>query len=419
MNELEKQRLKVKRAKKMYPPGTRIELLVMGNDPHPVQSGTRGTVRQVDDLGILHCDFDDGRHLGIIPGEDAFRPLMQSEIEAEQREKEEYANENKTDIAKAREAIRKSKESGYGISAPIKTEKGTIVIDRGETSTSLYIKEIAEKLEGRPVKSSIFEFEKTEDAEKAAVVYLAENRYPDKGECRVIRANEDRRPENRLKLTEKETEEQLKRNEREYKNSVHNDVTGEDAGYEIFGNQIMMYIDDNAYDNDGAKMFYRYESKTVEEAKQAVKEYMVKGKLPEMAIWNDREIDCGSHLVSIPGEDSFRPTMQTEIESDQGIKDEYVDFGDGCQIRLPEKPINCSRLGYFDELEEDCWQLVKQYCATFGIELLPQEDGEAPISFDIAKGIQDYILEQLQEAGVRFNFEAQETDDAEEPAQSM
>ena len=71
----------------------------------------------------------------------------------------------------------------------------------------------------------------------------------------------------------------------------------------------------------------------------------------------------------------------------------YVNFGHACQIKLPEKPINCSRLGYFDELEEECWHLVKQYCATFGIELMPQEDGEAPISFDIAKGIQDYILE--------------------------
>ena len=100
-------------------------------------------------------------------------------------------------------------------------------------------------------------------------------------------------------------------------------------------------------------------------------------------------------------------------------KEEYVNFGDGCQIKLPEKPINCSRLGYFDELEEECWHLVKQYCATFGIEFMPQEDGEAPISFDIAKGIQDYILEQFEDAGVRFNFEAQETDEAEDPAQSM
>ena len=187
MNDLEKQRRMAKRMKKMFPPGTRIELLMMGNDPHPVRSGTRGTVRHVDDTGTLHCDFDDGRTLGLIPEEDAFRPLIPSEIEAEQREKEEYA-----------------------------------------------------------------------------------------------------------------------------------------------------------------------------------------------------------------------------------------DFGDGCKIRLPEKPVDCSRLGYFDELEEECWRLVKQYCATFGIEMLPQEDEEAPISFDIAKGIQDHILEQFQESGVQFKFERQEEETAgEEPVQSL
>ena len=129
--------------------------------------------------------------------------------------------------------------------------------------------------------------------------------------------------------------------------------------------------------------------------------------------------DDGRLLGVVPGEDSFRVLTQSEIEAEQREKEEYVDFGDGCQIKLPEKPVNCSSLGYFDELEEECWRLVKQYCATFGIELLPQEDGEAPISFDIAKGIQDYILEQFEEAGVRFNFEAQETDEAEDPAQSI
>ena len=129
--------------------------------------------------------------------------------------------------------------------------------------------------------------------------------------------------------------------------------------------------------------------------------------------------DNGLAIGVVPGEDSFRVLTESEIMAEQKAKEEYVNFGDGCQIKLPEKPINCSRLGYFDELEEECWHLVKQYCATFGIEMQPQEDGEAPISFDIAKGIQDYILEQFEDAGVRFNFEAQETDEAEDPAQSM
>ena len=50
-------------------------LLGMGNDPNPVESGTRGTVRAVDDIGTLHCDFDNGRSLGVVPGEDSFRML--------------------------------------------------------------------------------------------------------------------------------------------------------------------------------------------------------------------------------------------------------------------------------------------------------------------------------------------------------
>lgn len=67
--------------KKAYPPGTRVMLLNMGNDPHPVEPNTKGTVKVVDDLGTLHCDFDNGRSLGLIPGEDSFRKLTNKEIE--------------------------------------------------------------------------------------------------------------------------------------------------------------------------------------------------------------------------------------------------------------------------------------------------------------------------------------------------
>lgn len=69
-----------------YPPGTRIMLLGMGNDPNPVESGTRGTVRVVDDIGTLHCDFDNGRSLGVVPCEDSFRKLTDEELAEEQAE---------------------------------------------------------------------------------------------------------------------------------------------------------------------------------------------------------------------------------------------------------------------------------------------------------------------------------------------
>ena len=87
-----------------------------------------------------------------------------------------------------------------------------------------------------------------------------------------------------------------------------------------------------------------------------------------------------------------------------------MDFGDDCQIVIPKEPIDCSKLGYFDELESECWDLVKGYLAKFGIELLPNEDGETPMSDYIVKGVQDKIVELLQESGVQFKFEQDETE---------
>ena len=65
----------VKRMKNTYRPGTRIELDYMGDDPRPILPGTKGTVRIVDDMGTVHCDFDNGRRLGLSPGEDVFHIL--------------------------------------------------------------------------------------------------------------------------------------------------------------------------------------------------------------------------------------------------------------------------------------------------------------------------------------------------------
>lgn len=76
-----------------------------------------------------------------------------------------------------------------------------------------------------------------------------------------------------------------------------------------------------------------------------------------------------------------------------------IPFGDGCKISIPEQSIDCSKIGYFDELEYDCWELVKTYCGYLGIEIVSGE-----ISFDIAKGIQDRIIEQFQKAGVQFKL---------------
>ena len=123
--------------------------------------------------------------------------------------------------------------------------------------------------------------------------------------------------------------------------------------------------------------------------------------------------DNGRTLALDPELDSFRKLTGEEIAEEKQPK-KVVDFGDDCQIVLPDEPIDCSRLGYFDTLEYECWDLVKKYCDHLGIEILPDEDGEEAVNFYITKQLQDKILEGLQEVGVQFKFEEQIEDESEE-----
>ena len=50
MNKFEAERRFAQRMKDNYPPGTRIMLLQMGDDPRPFEPNTRGTVAVVDDM---------------------------------------------------------------------------------------------------------------------------------------------------------------------------------------------------------------------------------------------------------------------------------------------------------------------------------------------------------------------------------
>lgn len=63
----------VNRLKNQYTSGTRIELLSSMNDIQPIESGSKGTVIAVDDIGTIHMRWDNGRGLGLIPGEDHFK----------------------------------------------------------------------------------------------------------------------------------------------------------------------------------------------------------------------------------------------------------------------------------------------------------------------------------------------------------
>ena len=93
LNEYERQCRIAESTKKLYPPGTRIELINMKDPYAPVTSGTRGTVKFVDSMGTIFPEWDNGRSLGVVPSEDSFRKLTQEEIETENQSKSEVEDE--------------------------------------------------------------------------------------------------------------------------------------------------------------------------------------------------------------------------------------------------------------------------------------------------------------------------------------
>lgn len=59
----------------MVKKGDRIELVHMGEDPDPIRSGARGTVKGVDDAGHVLVQWDNGRTLNLLPNIDSYRIL--------------------------------------------------------------------------------------------------------------------------------------------------------------------------------------------------------------------------------------------------------------------------------------------------------------------------------------------------------
>ena len=75
MNDWEMLRRTAERLRKNYPSGTRVRLIQMGSDPHPDPPGTEGTITFIDDCATVHVNWDNGRTLGLVWGEDTFEKV--------------------------------------------------------------------------------------------------------------------------------------------------------------------------------------------------------------------------------------------------------------------------------------------------------------------------------------------------------
>lgn len=64
----------VERIRRMYPAGTRVELVSM-DDPQAPPAGTKGTVIGVDDTGSLLMRWDNGSGLNVIWQQDVVRKV--------------------------------------------------------------------------------------------------------------------------------------------------------------------------------------------------------------------------------------------------------------------------------------------------------------------------------------------------------
>lgn len=71
---------KVELLRQRYPEGTRICLDHM-EDICPVESGTKGTIIGVDDIGSIMVKWDNGRTLNLLPDEDKFHTIKQEQTE--------------------------------------------------------------------------------------------------------------------------------------------------------------------------------------------------------------------------------------------------------------------------------------------------------------------------------------------------
>lgn len=65
----------VEHLRSRYPAGTRLRCDQMEDPWAPIPPGMTGTVKHIDDAGTIHMQWDNGRTLGLVYGEDQFTAI--------------------------------------------------------------------------------------------------------------------------------------------------------------------------------------------------------------------------------------------------------------------------------------------------------------------------------------------------------
>ena len=76
-------REQIEEIRRRYPPGSKIILNRMADDPDPIPPGTEGKLIYIDDAGQIGVHWNNGRSLAIIPGVDDFTVLPPEEPQKE------------------------------------------------------------------------------------------------------------------------------------------------------------------------------------------------------------------------------------------------------------------------------------------------------------------------------------------------
>lgn len=68
---MDKEKMKAKRLREMYPKGTKVVLESMEGE-RQMPDGLKGEVYCVDDAGQIHVQWENGSTLALVPGVDSF-----------------------------------------------------------------------------------------------------------------------------------------------------------------------------------------------------------------------------------------------------------------------------------------------------------------------------------------------------------